>query len=49
MIEFLVNFSNFINPVFYKILYMSMVGSLLGILIMFITKVVDNKFQQKII
>ncbi len=47
MIEFLVNFSNFINPVFYKILYMSMVGSLLGILIMFITKVVDNKMSAK--
>ena len=47
MVETLINISNFIAPVFYKILYMSIVGSILGILILGLTKLLDNKLSAK--
>lgn len=34
-------------PIFYKILYMSMIGSIVGILIYIITKIFDNKISAK--
>lgn len=47
MIEFVTSFGNFLMPVFYKVLYMSIVGSILGIFILFITKVFDSKISAK--
>ena len=47
MIEMLVNISNFLSPIFYKILYMSIVGSILGVFIIILTKYFDNKLSAK--
>ena len=48
MIEMLVNISNFLSPIFYKILYMSIVGTVLGMLIVSLTKYFDNKLSAKL-
>ena len=48
MVEMIVNISNFLSPIFYKILYMSIVGTVLGILIVILTKYFDNKLSAKI-
>ena len=48
MVEMLVNISNFLSPIFYKILYMSIVGTVLGILIVILTKYFDNKLSAKL-
>lgn len=47
MVETLINISNFIAPIFYKIVYMSIVGSVLGILIFILTKLLDSKLSAK--
>lgn len=47
MVEALINISNFIAPIFYKILYMSIIGSILGIIILGLTKLLDNKLCEK--
>lgn len=47
MIEEFVSFSNLIAPIFYKIVYMSLVGSILGIFIFAITKLFDSKLSAK--
>lgn len=47
MVEALINISNFIAPIFYKILYMSIIGSVLGIIILGLTKLLDNKLCAK--
>ena len=47
MVEALISINNFIVPIFYKILYMSIVGSILGILILGLTKLLDNKLSAK--
>ena len=47
MVEALISISNFVAPIFYKILYMSIVGSILGLLILGITKFLDNKLSAK--
>lgn len=47
MLEMLVNISNFLSPIFYKILYMSIVGSILGVFIIILTKYFDNKLSAK--
>ena len=47
MVQALINISNFIAPIFYKILYMSIIGSVLGILILGLTKLLDNKLSAK--
>lgn len=47
MIEILINISSFIAPIFYKIVYMSIVGSILGILILVLGKLLDSKLSAK--
>ena len=47
MVETLISISNFVAPIFYKILYMSIVGSILGVLILGIIKFLDNKLSAK--
>lgn len=47
MVEALISISNFVAPIFYKILYMSIVGSILGVLILGLTKFLDNKLSAK--
>lgn len=47
MLEILINMSNVLFPIFYKVLYMSLIGSILGILILVITKLFDNKLSAK--
>lgn len=47
MFEILINMSNVLSPIFYKILYMSLIGSILGILMIAITKLLDNKLSSK--
>lgn len=47
MVETLISISNFVAPIFYKILYMSIVGSILGILILGLTKLLDNRLCAK--
>lgn len=47
MVEALISINNLIVPIFYKILYMSIVGSILGILILVLTKLLDNKLSAK--
>lgn len=47
MVEALITISNFVAPIFYKILYMSIVGSILGVLILGLTKFLDNKLSAK--
>lgn len=48
MLHVLFNISNFISLIFYKVLYMSIIGSLIGILIFFLIKLFDNKLSAKI-
>ncbi len=47
MINGFIYFSNLISPVFYKIVYMSIVGSVLGMAILCITKLFDSKLSAK--
>lgn len=50
MFQFLINFlleHNIISIIFYKILYMSVVGSFVGILILIIRKIFDKKISPK--
>lgn len=47
MLEILINISNFLSPIFYKVLYMSLIGSIVGILMLGITKLFDNKLSAK--
>ncbi len=47
MVETLINISNLIVPIFYKVIYMSIVGSILGILILIIIKFLDTKLSAK--
>lgn len=47
MVEALISISNFVAPIFYKILYMSIVGSILGVLILGLTKFLDNRLSAK--
>lgn len=47
MLEILINICEIISPIFYKILYMSVIGTILGILILIITKLFDNKLSAK--
>ena len=47
MLEVLINIANLLAPIFYKVLYMSIVGSILGILILIFTKILDNKLSAK--
>lgn len=44
--ELLIKF-NFIAPIFYQILYMTVVGSIVGILVYFIRNIFDNKISGK--
>lgn len=48
MIDGFIYFSNLISPIFYKIVYMSIVGSILGVTILCITKFFDSKLSAKI-
>ena len=47
MIDGFIYFSNLISPMFYKIVYMSIVGSILGMTILCITKLFDSKLSAK--
>ncbi len=47
MLEGLINIASLLAPIFYKVLYMSIVGSILGILILIFTKILDNKISAK--
>lgn len=47
MLEILINICEIISPIFYKILYMSVIGTILGILILILTKLFDNKLSAK--
>ncbi len=47
MLELLMNMANFVSPIFYKILYMSIIGTVLGIIIVTITKIFDGKLSAK--
>lgn len=47
MFEIIISISNFLSPIFYKILYMSLIGTALGILTLGITKLFDNKLSAK--
>ena len=47
MLEILINVGKIISPIFYKILYMSIIGTILGILILILTKLFDNKLSAK--
>ena len=47
MINFIINFGETIAPIFNKILYMSIVGTIIGIAIFFINKFFDNKLSAK--
>lgn len=47
MIDAFIYFSNLISPMFYKIVYMSIVGSILGMTILCITKLFDSKLSAK--
>ena len=47
MFELFMALTNFASPVFYKILYMSIVATVLGIIIITITKLFDNKLSAK--
>lgn len=47
MLEILINISNFLSPIFYKVLYMSLIGSIVGILMLGITQLFDNKLSAK--
>ena len=45
MIDYILN--SFISPIFYKVLYMSVVGILVGSLILLIRKILDKKISPK--
>ena len=47
MLQILINVGKIISPIFYKILYMSIIGTLLGILILVLTKLFDTKLSAK--
>ena len=47
MLEILMNVGEIISPIFYKILYMSIIGTILGILILILTKLFDSKLSAK--
>ena len=47
MLEILINVCEIISPIFYKILYMSIIGTILGILILILTKLFDSKLSAK--
>lgn len=47
MLEILINIGNIISPIFYKLLYMSIIGTILGVLILVITKLFDDKISAK--
>lgn len=47
MLEILINVGEIISPIFYKLLYMSIIGTILGILILVLTKLFDTKLSAK--
>ncbi|MCI8482483.1 MAG: hypothetical protein HFJ27_05475 [Clostridia bacterium] len=47
MIEFLIQLNEVISPIFYKIVYMSMIGSIIAILILLIMRFFDNELSAK--
>lgn len=47
MFELFMNITSFVSPIFYKILYMSIVGTAIGIIIITITKLFDTKLSAK--
>lgn len=47
MLQILINVGKIISPIFYKILYMSIIGTILGILILVLTKLFDTKLSAK--
>ena len=47
MLEILINIGKIISPIFYKLLYMSIIGTILGILILMLTKLFDSKISAK--
>lgn len=47
MLEILMNVGEIISPIFYRLLYMSIIGTILGTLILILTKLFDNKLSAK--
>ena len=47
MMNGIIYFSHLVSPIFYKIVYMSAVGSILGMAILGITKIFDSKLSAK--
>lgn len=47
MVETVINICERLSPIFYKILYMSIVGSIIGIIIFLLIRIFDNKLSAK--
>lgn len=47
MLEIIINIAKVISPIFYKLLYMSIVGSIIGIVILMLEKIFDNKLSAR--
>lgn len=47
MFQEILNIINIISPIFYKVLYMTVVGSIVGLIVYFIRNIFDNKISGK--
>ena len=48
MLDMLMNIGEIVSPIFYKILYMSVVGSAIGIVVFTLMRIFENKLSAKV-